>query len=91
MLRADDTFEIDCHTTDWPPFGQGLWFRHPCGPAMVVAGPDKQSLPAGLADKFNGRGATFTGAELNALYAACTATHQRLRPVGRPRRRYRGF
>jgi len=28
-LRADDTFTIDCHTTDWPPFGLGLWLRHP--------------------------------------------------------------
>jgi len=89
-LRDDDTFHIDCHTTDWPPCGLGLWFRHPLGPAMVVAGPDKDSLPAGLADKFNGKSAVFTGAEINVLNAACTATHMRTAPI-RHRRRYRGF
>jgi len=90
-LRADDTFLIDCHTTDWPPFGIGLWFRHPCGPAMVVAGPSKEALPAGVVAKFNGgKSAVFTGAELNALNAACTATRKLTRPI-RPRRRRFGF
>jgi hypothetical protein len=88
-LRADDTFVTDCHTTDWPPFGLGLWFRHPCGPAMVVAGPDKATLPAALVAKFDrGRTVTFTGAELNLLNAAHTAMHERFRPA---RRRYRRF